>query len=168
MGRPQRAKSHEIDEDLEFERRQWVVQRVSWVICSLILVAGFIGLLGSGPLSHVGTSAGPLTLEYERFVRNLSPTVFRLRVDSGVAVDQQIGVWLDQDLVDKFDITQIIPEPIDAEAGADRVVYYFGVTESDPLSEITFDVQPSEPGLSRSRLGIVNGPEIEFDQFIYP
>ncbi len=168
MGSPQRVKSHEIDQDLAFEYREWVVQRVSWVICMLILAAGAIGLLGSGPLSHAETSAGPLTLEYERFVRKLSPTVFHLRIDSSAAVDQHIGIWLDQSLVDKFDIAQIIPEPVDAEAGEGRVVYYFGVTESDPLSEITLDVQPSEPGVSHSRLGLVDGPEIEFDQLIYP
>jgi hypothetical protein len=168
MKRPQRVESHEIDEDLEFERREWVVQRVAWVICLLILVAGFIGLLGSGPLSQAETSAGPLTLEYDRFVRKISPTVFHLRIDSSAAVDQRIGVWLDQAVVDKFDIAQIIPEPVDAEAGSDRVVYYFGVAESAPISEITFDVQPSEAGMTRSRLGLVDGPEIDFDQLIYP
>jgi hypothetical protein len=168
MASPKRAKPHEIDEDPEFARREWVVQRVCWVILVLILIAGFIGLLGAGPLSQTEAAAGPLTLEYDRFVRKLSPTVFHLRVDASAAVDQQIGVWLEQDLVDKFDVTQIIPEPVDAEAGTGRVVYYFGVTESDPVSEITFDMQPSEAGRLRSRLGLVDGPEIDVDQFIYP
>jgi hypothetical protein len=168
MGSSRQAKSHEIDEDLEFERSEWAVQRAGWVICALILAAGFIGLLGSGPLSHVETSNGPLTLEYERFVRKLSPTVFHFRIDSSAAVDQKVGIWLDQDLVDKFDIAQIIPDPVDTEAGDGRVVYYFGVAEADPLSEITFDVQPSEPGMMRSQLGLVDGPEIDVDQLIYP
>jgi hypothetical protein len=131
-------------------------------------VAGFIGLLGAGPLSHTEAAAGPLTLEYERFLRKLSPTVFHLRVDTSAAVDQRIGVWLDQAVVEKFDIEHIIPEPVDTEAGAGRIVYYFGIAESDPFAEIIFDLQPTEPGMSHSRLGVVDGPEIVFDQFIYP
>jgi hypothetical protein len=168
MGRPHRLDSIEIDQDIEFAHQEWGIQRIFWVIFGLILLAGFIGLLGAGPLSHAQASAGPLNVEYERFLRKLAPTVFHFRIDSGAAVDQRIGIWLDQAVVDKIDIEQITPDSVDAEAGAGRVVYYFAIAESDPFAEITFDLEPSEPGVLHSRVGLVDGPQVEFDQFVYP
>ncbi len=38
----------DIEQDLDFERRQWHVQRVGWVVFLLILLAAFVGLLGTG------------------------------------------------------------------------------------------------------------------------
>lgn len=168
MGSPKRVKAPEIDEDLEFERRQWVVQRVCWVIVALILVIGFAGVFGVGPLSHTQTSEGPLTLEYERFVRNLAPTELQLRVDPRVAVNGQIRIWLDQSFVDKFEIHEVNPEPVTMESGPERVVYHFAVAGSNPVAEISFDLEPNEPGQSHSQIGVVDGPEMAFDQFVYP
>src|SRR3954462_11584167 len=168
MGRAQRIKSHEIDEDLDFERRQWVVQRVSWVIVVLILVAGFAGVFGVGPLSYTQTTVGPMTVEYQRFIRNLAPTELHLRVDQSAAVDGQIHIWLDQSFVDEFEIQEVNPEPVAMESGPDRVVYQFAVAESNPVAEIAFDLEPNEPGPSHSQIGVLDGPEVDFDQFVYP
>jgi hypothetical protein len=48
------------------------------------------------------------------------------------------------------------------------VVYRFALSDPVRPVRIRFDLQPAEPGVVRSRLGVVDGPEIAFDQFIYP
>ena len=60
----------EVDEDLPFQRRAWVAQRIGWVLMALFVLAAAVGLLGAGPLSHARIDVpGLMTLEYERFAR---------------------------------------------------------------------------------------------------
>jgi len=72
----QRVGSLEIVQDMTFQRRAWVVQRIAWVVMLLIVVAAVLGLFATGPLS--GTTAktddGVLTIEYGRFARHDAQT----------------------------------------------------------------------------------------------
>ena len=42
----------ELETDESFQRNEWRIQRVGWIVWSLVIIAGLIGLLGSGPMSH--------------------------------------------------------------------------------------------------------------------
>lgn len=56
----------EVSQDLNFQRREWVVQRVGWVVMAVLLVAALLGLFGPGPLSKsiAGSASGPVRAEY--------------------------------------------------------------------------------------------------------
>ena len=164
----QRVGSLEIDQDLEFERRQWTVQRVGWVVFLLILIAGLLGLLGGGPLGHADASADPLTVGYERFVRKRAPTEIEVQIAPGAASGGEVGVWIERAYLEKFNIEQVIPEPAEMEAAADRIIFHFTVADAEQPSQIVFDLQPSEPGRLETRVGLVDGPEVRFSHFIYP
>jgi hypothetical protein len=43
----------EIRQDLSFERRDWMMQRLGWAVIGLLILAGLTGLTGS---------SGPMTL----------------------------------------------------------------------------------------------------------
>jgi hypothetical protein len=163
-----RVGSLEVGQDLAFQQREWKVQRAAWVVALLILVAGFAGLLGGGPLSQTEASSGPLALEYDRFARQRSPAALTIRVDPGVAVDGEIPIWLDRAFLEKVDVEHIMPEPTTMEVGSDRVIYRFAVETPEQPAEITFAIQPHEPGVARGWLGLVDGADIAFDQVIYP
>ena len=39
----------ELETDESFQRNEWRIQRAGWIVWSLVIIAGLIGLLGSGP-----------------------------------------------------------------------------------------------------------------------
>ena len=59
----------EVSQDLDHEKKFWLVQRIGWALLFLLWLAGVAGLFGSGPLSGSTASAPDLRLEYDRFVR---------------------------------------------------------------------------------------------------
>ncbi len=168
MSKIPRVGSLEIDQDLDFEHRQWTVQRIGWAVILLILAAGIAGLLGSGPLSHAEAAQGPLTLSYERFVRKRGPSELQIHLAPGAAQNDVVAIWIAQDYLDKIDIERLLPEPVEVSTSAERVVYHFAIEDPAQRSEIIVDLEPSEPGRIQGHIGLLDGPEIVFDQFIYP
>jgi hypothetical protein len=164
----ERLGSLEIDEDLIFERRQWGVQRAGWVVILLIVLAGLVGLLGPGPVSTVKAVSGALTVEYERVVRKQAPTELHVRLAPGAAQDGEVALFLDQAYLAKVGINSVIPEPIEMEATADGVVFRFAIEQPEQPAEIVFAIEPSEPGMTQGRLGLLEGAELTIDQLIFP
>lgn len=169
MGVARRVDSLQIDEDMRFQRREWVVQRVGWVVILVLLIAGLLGALGGdGVLSHRAARAGPLALEYERFTRQRRPTSLHVRVDPASAIDGQVRVWLDQSVLDRIDIERIEPEPVETRADDERVVYQLALADPARPARVTIAYQPADLGVMRVRLGVVGGDEIAVDQIVYP
>lgn len=168
MPETQRVGSLEIAQDLDFQRREWVVQRVGWWIGVAILLAGAAGLLGAGPLSHASASSGPLEVDYDRFVRRRAPSQFDVVVGPGAAVEGEVSLWIDGALLEKIDVERIMPEPSAMEASPGRVVYRFVVEDPEQPVRITFHLEPDEPGGVRGGIGMVDGAEVTIDQFIFP
>jgi hypothetical protein len=89
-------------------------------------------------------------------------------VAPGAAVDGEIPIWLNRAFLDKVNIERIVPEPVEMKTAPDRVFYHFSVANPDQPAEITFHLEPAEPGLAQGQLGIVDAETISFDQFIFP
>jgi hypothetical protein len=163
-----RVGSLEVGQDLAFQQREWKVQRAAWVVALLVLVAGFAGLLGGGPLSQTEASSGPLALEYDRFARKRAPTELRARLEPEVTSEGEFSLWLSETYLDKVDVNRVLPEPIEMAAASDRVVFRFLAANPGEPAEITFALEPSEPGLVHGNVGLVNGQDVGFDQVIFP
>jgi hypothetical protein len=41
-----RVSDLEVNEELEFQRRDWMAQRVGWTVMALVVVVALLGLLG--------------------------------------------------------------------------------------------------------------------------
>jgi hypothetical protein len=158
-----------IDEDMAFQRREWMIQRVGWVVILVLLIAGLLGALGgNGWLSHGEAKVGSLALEYERFTRQRRPTSLQVRVDPASARDGQVPIWLDQAFLDRIDVERVEPEPVETRAGADRVVYQLALADPQRPAQVTIAYQPADLGVTQIRLGIVGGDAIAIDQVVYP
>jgi hypothetical protein len=158
-----------IDEDMPFQRREWAIQRVGWVVILFVLIAGLLGALGgNGWLSHGEAKAGSLALEYERFTRQRRPTSLQVRVDPSSMVAGQVPLWLDQAFLDRIDVERIEPEPVETRAGAGRVVYQVGLADAERPGQVTIAYQPADLGVTQIRLGIVGGDTLAIDQVVYP
>jgi hypothetical protein len=164
----------EIDEDMDFQRRSWRVQRVAWGAMVLLLLAAFAGFLGSGPASRASRAIPDLlTVEHQRFSRFQSPETLSVQVAPAATRERSVRLWLDRDYVDQSRIESIVPAPVRVDGASDRVVYEFAtVTPGMPLT-ISFLLQPERVGYARVLLGIEptpgeRGQALKFWQVVYP
>jgi hypothetical protein len=160
----------EIDQDFQFQQREWAVEFVGWVVIGLILLAALLGLLGPGPLSNqiAGERGSSLWAEYQRFAHYQSPTTLKLHVKPGNDSVQQVRLWLSHDFIDKIEFKHIEPQPERVESWPNQVVYTFHLPEPDQLAPITFYFEPNDFGPTPISLGLEAGAELQFSQFYFP
>jgi hypothetical protein len=160
----------EIDQDLDFQRRSWSVQRAGWLAIAAAILAGLLGLFGTGPLSRTFAvdPQSPLWLEYERFGRQMSAATLRLHLGPGASGGGRARVWLDEAYLDAVQIQRITPRPEREETGPGRTYFVFATTASDRPTVVTFHLQPARFGALTGQVGLDDGPPLRFHQWIYP
>ena len=166
---PRMARDLEVEQDLVFQRREWLVQRVAWAVLALLLLLGFGGAFGDGPLARrtLRSPDGRLVATVARFERHRSPSavVLRVRPEQG---EGTVAVWMSREFAEHQHFETIHPEPESVTVGQDRMVYEFNVGGADDVVEIAFDSLPEGIGGKRVRLGLVDGPTLAFGQFVFP
>ncbi len=170
MANARRVGDLQVMQDLDFEHRSWNVERIGWVILSLILGAAFLGLLGEGPLSAAtaGEDGAPLQVQYGRFVRHRGSTQMAFKLQPGAIQGDEARVWVAQEYLDGVELQNVIPQPDSVEAGPDRYVYVFKLSEPEAGANISFDLMPIRNGVRKARVGLEGGPELNFTQVVWP
>lgn len=160
----------EVAQDLAFQRREWTAQRVGWALMALLLVVALLGGFGRGPLADASAVAGEgaLRLDDDRLERKRAPSELRLELGPNTAQGTQVEVWIDRDYLSRFEVQRISPEPERMDAGAARTVFVFTVEDPTAPARVTFQIEANRWGRSDGRLGLVDGPELHFTQFVYP
>lgn len=161
----------EMDDEMEFQQRSWKVQRVSWLVMLLVVVAAALGLFGNGPLANAtaGSKGSPLYIEYSRFVRQYAPQALAIEVSgAGITPDSTADVWLDRHWLAANDITSITPEPQTSWNDGDRTYYRFRMAPDARGSLFTIFMNNKAVGRRTGRVGMRAGPEYSFSQFAYP
>ena len=159
-----------LNQDLDYQRRSWKVQRVGWVAMGLVALAALLGLFGSGPLSSAttGGKGDSLQLEYKRFGRFEASTRLRIHIQPGVEREGQVRVWLNRNYVEGVQIQKVIPEPERVEAEPDRLTYVFRTANLNQPTAVTFYLQTQQVGLLSGQVGLAQKQPLSFSQFIYP
>jgi hypothetical protein len=162
----------EIDQDLDFQRRSWIVQRIGWALMFLIVLAAVLGLLGPGRLSHGRADApGAMSVEYQRLSLYETPDTLTVRLEPAVTAQDTVRVALDRGFLDSAKMTSVLPPPVRVEAAAGRLVYVFAVAERGTPMTITFGFEPQVIGPRRGVVALEGAPaggSVTFRQFVYP
>ena len=156
---------------IEFQRKEWRVQRVGWAVMGLIVVLASLGLLGSnGPFAKAEREAadGSLEVSYLRLDRHHAPGELSVEVAPEFALEGEIRLWIEQDFADRLEFTSIVPEPERVEIQADQIVYVFAVGDQSGPLPITYFYEHNGYWREGGRLGLVNGEAIELSQFVFP
>ncbi len=160
----------DIHQDLSFQRRSWIVQRIGWWILAAVGAGALLGLFGGGPFS--GTVADdpslPLTLVYDRFGRHHSPLVLRIRLKQIPASGDELAVWISQDYLQQVRIVRMMPEPRLTQLSSEGSTYRFPIAERSTGSTITIHLEAEGMGTIRGRLGPAPDRSLAFAQWIYP
>ncbi|MEJ8757331.1 hypothetical protein WG947_10010 [Pontibacter sp. H259] len=159
----------EIDEDLKLEHRTWTVQRVSWGVMLLLVLAALLGFTGRGGLPGISTiketsASQTIELEYQRFLR--SETVDELSVKLKDLKTTAPTLYFSKDFVERMQVEQIVPEPEKVETGPDGITYTFSTTQAE--SHIVFYTKPLEIGNLQVTMRGPDNSTINFSQFVYP
>jgi hypothetical protein len=158
----------QIDEDLRFQRRDWLAQRVGWCALGLILLAGFAGAFGSGPLSHLRTTNGRgLAVEYERFVRHGARTNVTVRVAPAAISSDQARISLSRDYLLSHDLLSVVPEPRSVRSVGNDIEYLFAAASGQKL-EVRWTIEPDALGAHAASVRFNSGPPAAIVQFTYP
>jgi hypothetical protein len=158
----------EVGEDESLMRKEWRFQRVAWLILLLIVLAGGVGLLGSGPLSHVQVPGNDgLTVEYNRFAHRTNETEMVLQPGDNVSDTGSVDIAITRDFVQKFNIERIIPEPESESISDDEIVFSFKVGQGAP-DRIVFYMTPDSAGSFGGEVRVLNGGSANINMLVYP
>jgi hypothetical protein len=155
----------QIEQDLNFQAREWRVQRYAWIGIAIVLIAAGLGLFGNGLLSGASVENDGLKLEYDRFGRFQQTTSLRFTIshDSPGAA----RLFISREYLDGFKIEDVKPPPEKVESNSQGIIYSFSREEGDNIG-VTFHLHPEQIGLVSGRIGRANDQPLSFRQFIYP
>lgn len=169
------ATVHRIDDielgcDLAFERRWWRIQRIGWVVLTLLLLGGVIGFFGHGPVSEAtaNPSGSKLQVHYDRLARRETPTLLQLRLEKAALASGEVRIRLNRALMDDMQLKQIIPQPLSAQPLADGARFIFRTDPTRDSAIIVFIESPTKPGFVESEVEIEGAAPVQFRQFVYP
>ena len=104
MAESKRVGDLEVHEDLMFQRRSWLVQRVGWIAMALVLLATLVGLFGGAGLlggeAKAGSKDAMVSVSYERFLRYMKPTTLQIQLSQEAGKEGKVSVWLDREYLD--------------------------------------------------------------------
>lgn len=160
----------EIDQDLDFQEKEWKVERVAWIALLLIFVLAVLGVFGTGWLSSAIASSedDALAMDYERFVRHDGEASLEIRVRPDQVIEGQIELWISTDYIEDIQLQGITPQPDQVRGEGERQVYVFLSENPDRPVSIAFTYSPARMGPYSGEIGIVDGPSVSFSQFSYP
>lgn len=165
----QQDRELELKQDLAFQRREWLGQRVGWWVLAAFVVAASLGLFGGGPLSaaQAGTPGAPLWIEYERFVRVGAPT--RISVHTSVAASTNgIRLRIRRSYFEALKIDRMVPEPAAVAIGENDVTMRFDSVVSGPAPfTVILDVEPLRAGRHRAAFDVDGAGGVTFAQLAY-
>jgi hypothetical protein len=160
----------EIDQDLDFQKKEWRVERIAWAALTIIVILALLGLFGTGPLSSAiaGSDKDGLVLDYERFVRHDGEASLEIQVSPDQVSEGEIELWISTGYLDEVQIENISPQPDVVRGEGDRQVYVFLAEAPNAPVSISFSLSPDRMGRYSGEMGIVDGPTVSFNQLSYP
>ena len=159
----------QVDQDMDFQRREWRMERAGWAGLTVFVLAACAGAFGGGPLSHATASdpSGQLVLQYERFVRASAASELRVRVRPSAATEGEVAVWIDLSYLRDLEVSSVVPEPKRVEQDGERVTYVFASTAAGELGDIGVRFKPTRAGRLHGRFGLSSGATAAVRQFAF-
>ena len=169
MAKTNKVGDLQINEDIKFQERTWVIQRAGWMIFALINILAILGLFGDGVLSdaQAGQEGEALWLEYPRFERFENEFRITVHANPGAATQDEIKIQLNQNYLANVQVTSIAPTPDSQIKQEDWITYVFRRNGNAPFTAY-FYITPLEAGSLSGTFQLESENPVTFSQFIYP
>lgn len=155
----------EIDEDIVFQRKEWMAQRVGVALLFLFVLGALLGLTGvGGPLSHgeAGDRNAALHVEYERVVRRGAPVTLTLHLRS--RAPGNVRFWISAPYLQDITIDGFVPQPEIVSVEQERHVYAIPAGSGSSEITVTLEVEHKTIGRIQGEVGLIDGPSVRFSQ----
>jgi hypothetical protein len=159
-----------VDEDLRFQKRQWLAERIGWTVMAALLVGAAAGLFGgAGPLARATAASadGAVGVEYARFARHHAPTTLDVNL-AHVPAAGQIRIRVSKDYLDAMEVRSILPHPATSALAEKQYVFVFDRPAQAGAARVRLQLEPSTPGPTSGWIAVNDGAPILFRQFVYP
>lgn len=158
----------QIDQNERFQRREWRFERIGWGILGVFVLAGLVGLLGTGPLSWAAARSeqGLVTVEYQRIAHHEADDSVSLVFAADAAEEGTISVELTGSWVAGVDMQGISPQPVEERAVPGGVVFDIAVERPGPTS-VLIGFRAQEYGTLEATVA-VRGDTTSFTQLVLP
>ena len=153
----------ELDDDIDFQKREWLAQRIGIALLALFVIAAALGFTGiGGPMSHAeaGERGGAIHVEYDRFVRRGAKASMKLNFHSDPP--GFIQFWVSAPYLETIVVDGVEPIPQTVTVETERHVYT--IRAGSPDVTVTVEVEHQTFGRLEGEVGIVGGPSVRFQQ----
>jgi hypothetical protein len=160
----------QINEDMEFQRRSWIIQRIGWAVSALVILLAALGLFGDGVLSdtQAGQKEGALWLEYPRFERFEDEFRIKVYANEGEAKEGELRIQVDRNYLEDIEVNSISPVPDNEIQDENWITYVFKTNGGSSPFAAYFYVIPRKAGPLSGTFQLQNGDPVRFSQFIFP
>jgi hypothetical protein len=135
----------ELEENLRFQERMWLIERIGWCGMGVILLAAAAGVFGHGPVSRATLQA----------------------VNPGQpAQGGTFTLWFSGDYLSGAELLRITPDPFGQDLVANGVRYHFRLQEGP--HRVMFRFKPEGPGRLSGAFRFNDGPPVTFHQWLFP
>ncbi|MEX2170575.1 MAG: hypothetical protein WD851_14765 [Pirellulales bacterium] len=162
--------SLEIDDDAALHQIEWRIQHAGWLIWGVIIAAGLLGLLGSGPISSATATAADdsLSIDYDRFVHYHHPLLVTARIDTSQFTEGELNLKISRRFLDRLRLIRVEPEPQRQQIAPDGVIFTFATADLPKVAMVQFRLEYEKAGTSRGRIELLGRDPVVFSQFVYP
>jgi len=154
-----------IREDMRFQRRSWIVERVGWWVLVLLALIALSGAFGIGPLSWQTARSGSLTVEYERFQRITRLARFTFNISGQTGSESRLH--LSEAFQKNFEVSDIQPQPARSSSGPDGLDLTFA-TDGANAARIVVWAHSRRYGVSDITARVGSEAPASFWVFVYP
>lgn len=155
-------------EQQRFQKREWTVQRYGTFMLVAFIAAGFLGLLGAGPLATTTSSSphGMVTVEYDWALRAHAHNNMHVQIPPQAVEDDTVTLELTGSWVSGVDIEGISPKPVEQRAIPDGVAMTF-IVDSSHETNVKLTFVARELFNQQAQLTVA-GDTVSFNQFVLP
>ena len=153
----------QIDDDKEFQRKEWRAQRIGIIGLALLVAVAAAGLTGmGGPLNdaEAGRRGDPVFVEFERVVRQGATSSMTVHLHHAPGV---VKFWVSTPYLENVRIASIDPEPERVVLEQSRQVFEVQAGATDVA--ITIVMEHVAIGRLDAEIGLVDGPSVRLGQW---
>jgi hypothetical protein len=154
-------KELQLEEDIKWTERSWIIQRIGWVLLLLFVLFAALGVFGTGILSNVHKQSGEYSVDYERFGRFQMPQEIKINAPSK---NGKVVITIPQSFLDNYEIPSSIPQPTRQDFDNTYLILEY---PSNGPAHIMFEIEAEKTGNHTAEI-IINEQVFTFSQFIYP
>ncbi len=160
----------ELEQDLSFEKKEWIFQWIGRGFMALVVIAALLGFFGAGPfsLTEVRDPTGDLSVTYEHFGRRGATTNLVVELSPQATSNGEGVVWFSTEYMEKFQRDGITPARDKVTLTDDGYEYTFLVGDEEGTTSITYNFTIEAMGPESGLVSLKDGAPVELWHFFAP